>query len=113
VKPSRTRVVLLALAFALAATVTVAIGVRFVASTIYWSQHRDEPIQPWMTVGMVARSYDVPRDRLAAVAGVDPEARDRRTLAEIASARGLPVSDLVAALQAEIDRTRAERERGP
>jgi hypothetical protein len=113
VRPPRARILLLAIAFLCAVAVTVAFGVRFVTSTIYWSQHRDEPIQAWMTIGMVARSYDVPREPLAIAAGVDPEVRDRRTLSEIAVARGMTVHALIADLEAEIARIRAEREHRP
>jgi hypothetical protein len=109
----RPRLVILVLAFALAASATVVFGVRAVVSTIYWSQHRDEPIQPWMTVGMIARSYDVPRERIAAATGVDPADRDRRPLSEIAAERGVPVAALVADIERAIAELRASPEPPP
>jgi hypothetical protein len=94
-------------AFALAATVTVLFGARAVVSAIYWSQHRDEPIQPWMTVGMVARSYGVPPDNLFEAVGIMDGRRDRRTLSVIANERQVPVQTLVADLERAIAAARS------
>lgn len=93
---------ILILAFVIAATATTVLGARLVASTLYWSRHQDAPIETWMTVGMVSRSYDVPRSVVAEAAGVPDGTGDRRPLAEIASAKGIAPDDLIARLNAAI-----------
>lgn len=102
---------LLIVAFALALVLTGVFGGRLVVSSLYWAQQRDRPIEPWMTVGMVARSYHVPRASLAAALDLGA-ARDRRTLAEIARASGLSEADVVARLEAAIAVARAGQPAG-
>lgn len=102
---------LLIVAFALAVVLTAVLGGRLVVSSVYWAQHRDRPIEPWMTVGMVARSYHVPRATLAAALDLGA-ARDRRTLAEIARATGRTEADVAARLNAAIAAARAGQPAG-
>ncbi|WP_181700075.1 hypothetical protein [Chthonobacter albigriseus] len=97
--------------FAIAATVTVFLGVRLIVSTVYWSQHRDAPIEAWMTIGMVARSYDVPPGVVAKAAGLPENVRDRRPLSEIASERGELADKLVDTIEEAIERHRAGLDR--
>ena len=52
-------------ALALTAGFTAFHIVRSVRDLVYWRQHADEPIQPWMTIGFVAHSYHVPPPVLA------------------------------------------------
>jgi hypothetical protein len=89
---------LLVTALAAACLVTVFFGLRLVAFTIYWSQHRDDTIAGWMTLGYIAHSYDVGREELAAGLGVGPEMGHRLTVRDIAEQSGRPVSDIEAIL---------------
>ncbi len=96
--PRRSLRLLLGLAFLLALAFTAVHGVRTVQDAIYWREHHDEPIQDWMTVGFVAHSYHVPPYVLLALhlpLGPPP---DKRTLADIAAARGQSMGQLAAAL---------------
>lgn len=97
---------LLLVAFAAALLLTAVFGARLVVGSLYWAQHRDRPIEPWMTVGMVARSYHVPRAALAAALDV-PGGRDRRTLAEIGREKGLSADVVAGRLTAAIAAARA------
>ena len=101
------RAVLLAAAFALALGATGFFAIRFVVHAIYWSQHREEPIVSWMTVGYVARSYEVPPELLQEALGITPGERDRRTLAEIAAEQGRDFEALRTALLEAIAAARA------
>ena len=96
-------------AFVLACVVTLVFAGRFVTFTVYWATHREVPVEPWMTVGYVARSW-----------GLDPMALDRaaglplleelgrpQTLGEIAGNRGVPVDQVIAELEAAIATLRA------
>ena len=94
---------LLALAFLLALVFTAVHVVRTVQDAIYWRQHRDEPIQGWMTVGFVAHSYHVPPHVLLLALGLPlGPPPDKRPLADIAASRGLSVDRLTAVLNSAI-----------
>ena len=84
---------------------------RTVRSALYWSQHRNDPIERWMTVNYVARSYDVPPDALWDALGLPParppSREARRPLGEIATARGQSFEQVRATLEQAIARARA------
>lgn len=102
---------LLAVVFIAAAWLAVLFAARATHDTRHWRQHRNEPIQRWMTVGYVARSYNVPPSALwDALDLPDPrtDARhDRRPLSEIAAARGQTFEQVAMTLQAAITHARA------
>lgn len=87
---------------------------RFLLSVLYWSDpaHRNQPLEGWMTIGYVAHSYDVPRDRLVEILGLqppdDPDRKARPTLERIASDRGQPLETFENDIEAAIARLRAE-----
>lgn len=77
--------------------------VRAVNDAIYWHEHRDEPIESWMSVGFVAHSYHVPPHVLLMAIGLPPgPPPDRRPLGVIASAQGRSFMQLSALLQTAI-----------
>jgi hypothetical protein len=49
----------LTIAFALTLTLALVFIIRAGVFFVYWQQHQDEPIEGWMTVRYVARSYRV------------------------------------------------------
>ncbi len=94
-------------AFLLVGIATGIFGARAVVSAIYWSQHRDDPIVGWMTIGYVAHSHDVPPQVLQQAIGLPTGVRDRRPLSEIAAAEGRSLGEVVAMLEAAIAAERA------
>ena len=104
---------LLLLLFLVAVFATGLFAVRAVRRAVYWRYHRDETIRPWMSVRYVARSYRVPPQVLYEAIGVEPLARDRRPLREIAREQNRSVDDLIYALQEAIKRWRASPQHGP
>ncbi len=68
----------------------------------------EQPVQvePWMTPGLVAHTYGLDPEALAAALGVVPGSAKGMTIEEIANARGLAVDDLVAAVQLAIEAAR-------
>jgi hypothetical protein len=96
-------------AFLLACAVTLFFAGRFAVFTVYWATHREMPIEPWMTVGYVARSWGLDPRTLDEAAGLPPpEVRGRpQPLAEIARDRGVPVAVVIAELEAAIASLRA------
>lgn len=96
-------------AFLLACAVTLFFAGRFTVFTIYWATHREMPIEPWMTVGYVARSWGLnPRDLDAAAGLPPPQVRGHPLpLSEIAEDRGVPVEQVIAEVEAAVARLRA------
>jgi hypothetical protein len=76
---------------------------------VYWATHQQEPIRSWMTVGYVARSWGLEPRALDTEAGLPiPEVKGRpQTLEEIARDRGVPVTEVIAGLEAAVERLRA------
>jgi hypothetical protein len=103
----------LAAAFALASLLTLVFLGRLVFGLLYWQAHREEPIQGWMTVGYVGRSWGLPPRALGTEAGLPPPDGRPRTLEEIADERGVPVDTLIAEVRAAVDRLRAREHPAP
>jgi hypothetical protein len=98
-------------AFLLACAMTLFFTGFTIYRAVYWSNHREEPVSAWMTVGYVGRSWGLDPRELDAVAGLPlPVERGHPlTLAEIARDRGVPVSDIIAEVEAAIVTLRAEK----
>ncbi len=96
-------------AFLLACAVTLFFAGRFVFQAIYWSAHQDVTIQTWMTVGYIARSYDLDPRELDRLAGLPlPAVKGHpQPLREIAKDRGVAVEDIIAKVQRAITDMRA------
>ena len=63
-----------------------------------------------MTPGYVGHSWALPREAVGAALGLAPDSpAKRRTLEDLAAERGVPVADLIAALEAAIAAHRAGR----
>ncbi len=99
-------------ALALAAGFTTYHVVRSVRAVLFWHQHADEPIQPWMTIGFVAHSYHVPPPVLHDALGLPPP-RDHRSLSRIAAAKGLSYTTVRARLYQAIAAARPPRPPAP
>ncbi|MBN8809306.1 MAG: hypothetical protein J0I47_13875 [Sphingomonas sp.] len=95
--PSRRWRALLIAAFVAALAFTGYHVARVTYDTIYWSQHRDEPIQRWMTLGYVAHSYHVPPHILHQALGLPPDP-DHRPIGRIAHDRGTTVAAIAVKL---------------
>ncbi|WP_157384535.1 hypothetical protein [Nitratireductor soli] len=99
---------LLFLAFCAAALITIFLALRTIAFYAYWSSHRAVPIEDWMTIGYVARSWDVPPQTLRGALGISIDGRDRRSIARIAAERGVPVDVLIDEIEKAIADARLE-----
>ncbi|MFM7335703.1 MAG: hypothetical protein ACKO1H_15065 [Tabrizicola sp.] len=99
-------------AFLLACAVTLFFAGRFAVYTVYWATHQEVPVQPWMTVGYVARSWGLEPRALNAEAGMPlPEVKGHpQTLEEIARDRGVPVAEVIAEVEAAMARMKASGE---
>ncbi|MGV8839576.1 MAG: hypothetical protein ACWA6X_04655 [Bauldia sp.] len=101
----------LAIAFTVAAAVTLFFAVRIVIGIFGWDPPPDEEIRPWMTVGYIGRSWDVDPREIDALADLPlPEDRVSEprpyTLQEIADERGVPVEEIIAAVAVALEALR-------
>jgi hypothetical protein len=99
-------------AFLLACAVTLFFTASFAYRTIYWSTHQDMPVRGWMTVGYIARSWDLDGREISALAGLPlPEQKGHPLpLREIALDLGVPVAEIVAKVEAALVSLRAADE---
>jgi hypothetical protein len=90
--------------FVLAFALTLVFAIRLTLSAVHWSDpdSRDAPIEGWMPLGYVARSWEIPRDVLAESLNLDPGTQPRRNLEQIAEDRGVPLETLVEVLRQAI-----------
>ena len=108
-KALRLRHWLLLAAFVAAVLGSAVFATRFVAQTIYWSTHREEPIEGWMPLRYVAHSHGVEPSVLFDALDLPPDRWDRRPIGDIAEAQGVPVAEVTAKLEAAIaDARRAD-----
>jgi hypothetical protein len=91
-------------AFALALALTLFFAGRFVVQVAYWSDpaHRNQTVQGWMTVGYVGRSWGLDPREIDDIAGLPRPEGHPKPLVEIAAERGVPVTDLIAEVEAAI-----------
>ena len=93
---------LLVAALSLAIIVTLVFGVRFVTHAVYWEAHAREPVAGWMTVGYVGKSWNINPRKIDDLAGLPEPDGHPMTLNEIAAQRGVPVSEIIAAVEAAV-----------
>lgn len=100
------------IAFGLALAVAGGFAVNLTISAIYWSAHREEPVQGWMTLGYVERSWGLPVRSLAVPLDMpqpSPDARGRpKTIATHAAERGLTTEAFIGQIYTAIDSVRAK-----
>lgn len=84
-------------AFLIASAVTLFFLIRIASQAIYWSDpdHHRQQVRPWMTVGYVARSWDLHGPEIDQTAGLPLPDGHPKTLQEIARERGVPVADVI------------------
>lgn len=101
----------LVVGFLIALSATLFFGTRMVLFTIYWSDpaHRDQALKGWMTPGYVANSWDIPRDDLLAELGDLIQSSARKTLTQIARDNDVPLTELIARIEAAIAAQRLGR----
>lgn len=92
----------LVIAFAVAVLLAAALLVRGLVLV----PPRGDPTRPvaaWMTPGFVVHTYHLPPEVVGEILGLPPGEKRRQTIAEIATAQGRVVTELLDALQSEVD----------
>jgi hypothetical protein len=101
----------LASAFAVFTTAALLFLGGALYNAVYWAGHEKEPIRPWMTIGYVARSWDLRGPDIDRVAGTPlPQGRPL-TIQEIADQRGVSADEVAARVEAAVKQLIAEREK--
>ncbi len=98
--------IILALALAAVGLFTV----RGVVFWVYWSDpaRHEQAIEPWMTPGYIAHSWQVPRSVvIEALHAPVPPPKGPMNLTELAAHNGVPIEDLIAEAEAAIAAWRA------
>ncbi len=85
---------LLTVSFVAALLFTGFFAFKTAANLIYWSYHRDEDIQNWMTVRYIANSYNVDAAEIGQAIGLIPGEHDRRAIGIIARDTDASVTSL-------------------
>jgi hypothetical protein len=94
------------LAFVLVVSFTGFFAFRTAQRAIYWHYHKDETIRPWMNVGYIAHSYQVPPHVLYRAIGLPNKPPDRRPIRDIARAQNRTVDDVIADIKSAIVHSR-------
>ncbi len=83
-------------ALALATALALFFAIRFSIGIVYWSAHHKEPVQAWMTVRYVGKSWGLNPHTLSTKSGLpEPVHGHPLTLAEVAQQRGVPVEEVI------------------
>lgn len=96
-------------AFALALGLTLFFAGQFAVRAVYWMNpaHHNQQVEGWMTVGYIGRSWGLDPRAIDAEAGLPLPEGHPLTLQQIADARGVPVEEIIADVQAAILRLSA------
>lgn len=65
-----------------------------------WGPDPARPVEGWMTPRYLVRVYGLPPERVSDVLGIEPGTAPRLPIEDIARKRGIPLSDLIAAVEA-------------
>ncbi len=95
--------------------ISIALVAVFLIRSVHYAArlHSQEPIQPWMSVPYVARSYKVAPSVLYQALELSPRPHDRRPLAAIARAQHRPVQAVITDLESAIQRARPPSPQAP
>ena len=97
----------LTLSFLITLTLALFFIIRASVFFVYWQNHADEPIEGWMTVRYVARSYRVDPRIVHDAVGLPDTGPDRRPLIKIAREDGEPLDQITARILEAIRNDRA------
>lgn len=100
---------LLVLVFAGFLALAVFFGVNAFLKARDFNVAKEQPIAAWMTPRYVAHSWDVPRDEMMTILGLEPPPPGRVTLQDIAAQKDIPVADYIARIEAGIAAFRARQ----
>ena len=94
---------------ALATLLSLVFAVRFTIGVAYWTSHQKEPVQSWMTVRYVGKSWGLSPRTINTEAGLPELVRGHpQTFSEIARQRGVPVEEVIHEVEAAVASLKGE-----
>lgn len=87
----------LSLAIGICLALTVLIALRMALFWGYWHGHKEVTIRPWMTIGYIARSYDIPKNTIFVffLSKYGLERGNPETIEQIANRMDLPEQEIM------------------
>lgn len=101
---------LLLVTFLIVSTFTLMFFARTIVGAAYFKAHADRPIEPWMPIGFIAKTYQVPPDILLDAANIPEGQSIRLQIKRVAQETGVPYEQLVAQF---MDAIRKQRDMRP
>ncbi len=102
---------LLLLGFLIVSLFTLMFLGRAIFGAIYFKNHPDRPIEPWMPIGFIAKTYHVPPEILLEAVGIPKSDSIRRRIRRISQETGVPYEQLIDQMLRAIQDYRDERPR--
>ena len=97
-------------AFLVALSLALFFTGKIVWRAVWWAQHQQEQVMPWMTVGYIGHSWDIDPREIDLRAGLPKPVGHPLTLKEIAAERGVPVADIVTLVETTVQQILTERD---
>lgn len=101
---------LLVSAFVLVLVAAIAFGIVAIRKARDFDVAKEQPVASWMTPRFVAHSWDIPRETMMTILGLEPPGPGRQTLEDIAAQKGVAVEAYIAEIEAGIAAFRAGQE---
>lgn len=98
---------LFVLAFAVSFGLALFFGAGLLQEVSTFNAVKEQPLAPWMTPRYIAHSWDMPREAMMEILGLEPPGPGRTTIREIAAEKGLTVEAYIADIEAGIVAYRA------
>lgn len=92
----------LTLAFALALVAVGFFGMRALTFAVTLAWRAEQPVAGWMTPRYIQRTYDLPRDEVAAILALETGKDAGLPVDALARAQGRPLAEVLEALDAAI-----------
>lgn len=96
--------------FGIALTVAVLFSVKLTLSIIYWNdeRHINQALEPWMTIGYIARSHGVDLKELAASLPFEVNRGQRKTLEQTAKEQNISPEVLQEIIEKKLSELKAQ-----
>ena len=100
---------LVLIGFTAAVTLSALFGYRAFAHYSDLQDRIGKPVAGWMTPGFIARHYDLDLDDVFEALGIEENTPKHQPLSRMARNTGVPRTELIARVEAAIDREHPER----
>ncbi|MBC2835344.1 hypothetical protein [Paragemmobacter straminiformis] len=96
-------------AFLLALAAALFFGLRALSFVVAQPWRSGQPVAGWMTPRYIQRTYDLPRDTIAAILDIDDQSEARMPVDALARQAGKPLPQVLEAIDAAIAAQKADQ----